>query len=643
MRLTNKRWVAVSAACIVACAALTAGALEKAGNPDGTRVVREMRVIGPVEFGRVTAKTAAEAAALGGKSYEVTLGADETMVDLVKLTGYRPPVLAIGQGADRCGYVVFSVEAERAGRMTLFVANDWWGQLHVNGRLVGEKGGGWNPVADTISYCCTWSPIVFEARKGANELLFRTRPGSCGRWICAFAVGADDRIDFSRTVGTMRREVHSASWGPRSSDRGNIDDDADLKALNLHGWRSHDAPLVSTGQRVVDTHFVFPLLHLDAKDPKNYFFEATDHLFDLVEGCGMKVFYRLGTSIEHSGKWGCNTLDPPDHAKYAEVLAGIVRHYTQGWGGGKKRDIRYWELFNEPDVPPCWRGSYEAFVDLFVTCLKRLKAEFPDLRIGGPAMGSFKADWFDQLLDACAKADVKPDFISFHHYSPRPAELVEQPWVVRRYLDARGLTDCGIVINEWHYLPESGFNGLQMSDSVERFIKAHTGPDGIVGADSAAFAAGVSSGFQATPITQSYYYGCGYQWDWGYRDAYRRLNKPYYAMKMVGELVANYPTRVAVEPTTPNLFLLAGKSAAGDRAAVLVTDYRGKGTALDIGVKGLEGWSIASVTRLDQESNAADALGDAELAGGRLVLRKPAPGSTVYLVSFVRSGRTDGE
>jgi hypothetical protein len=124
--------------------------LEKAGNPDGSRVVKEMRVIGPVEFDRATAKTAAEAAALGGKNYEVTLGADETMVDLVKLTGYRPPILKTGQGADRCGYVVCSVEAERAGRMTLFVANDWWGQLHVNGRLVGEKGGDWD--VDTVKF-----------------------------------------------------------------------------------------------------------------------------------------------------------------------------------------------------------------------------------------------------------------------------------------------------------------------------------------------------------------------------------------------------------------------------------------------------------------------------------------------------------
>ena len=105
MKLTNKRRAVAAVVCVVACAALTAGALEKAGNPDGTRIVKEMRVIGPVEFARATAKTAAEAAALGGKSYEVTLGADEAMVDLVKLTGYRPPILKTGQGADRCGYV----------------------------------------------------------------------------------------------------------------------------------------------------------------------------------------------------------------------------------------------------------------------------------------------------------------------------------------------------------------------------------------------------------------------------------------------------------------------------------------------------------------------------------------------------------
>ena len=41
---------------------------------------------------------------------------------------------------------------------------------------------------------------------------------------------------------------------------------------------------------------------------------------------------------------------PRDPARWAAVCAGIVRHYNEGWAGGFRHDIRYWEIWNEPDL-----------------------------------------------------------------------------------------------------------------------------------------------------------------------------------------------------------------------------------------------------------------------------------------------------
>ena len=109
--------------------------------------------------------------------------------------------------------------------------------------------------------------------------------------------GIDAAFDFVSSPGRVRRELHGASWVTRSYPRGFMNDDKAIAALKLDSFRTHDAPLVNSGQNIVDTHEIFPLMHLDAKDPKNYVFKPTDHFLELNFNLGMKCLYRLGTSI----------------------------------------------------------------------------------------------------------------------------------------------------------------------------------------------------------------------------------------------------------------------------------------------------------------------------------------------------------
>ena len=151
--------------------------------------------------------------------------------------------------------------------------------------------------------------------------------------------------------------------------------------------------------------YVFPLMHLDPSDPKNYFFDTTDFMLDLQYAIGQKPFYRLGTSIEHTGLVHFAAEIPKDFDKMAEAFAGIMRHCLKGWGdpNGKVRPIEYWEIWNEPDGRNnmwSFNGGYDdgdpvnnrnaerrdLFVKFFVKVLKRLKSEFPDVKIGGPAL-----------------------------------------------------------------------------------------------------------------------------------------------------------------------------------------------------------------------------------------------------------------
>ena len=181
--------------------------------------------------------------------------------------------------------------------------------------------------------------------------------------VLSFGALASGEVDFSVPAGRIRPELHSAGYAPRLylGRRTAGFDVPEIKALNLHATRTHDWALINQGQRVIDMHHIFPLEHLDAKDPSNYYFKATDEALRLaIEDAGLEIFYRLGTSIEHTTAKHFNTLAPKNDANYAESMAGIVRHYTRGWADGFEWPIKYWEIYNEPDCGDiCWAGDGE--------------------------------------------------------------------------------------------------------------------------------------------------------------------------------------------------------------------------------------------------------------------------------------------
>ncbi len=242
-------------------------------------------------------------------------------------------------------------------------------------------------------------------------------------------------VDYTTTIGAIRPELHSSGFGPTICGQ-SAQDLADVKSMGFKAARTHDWALLNSFERVCDYFHIFPLPHLDAKDPRNYWFAPTDYLLKRTrEELGLDIFFRLGSSIEHSGhKVHFNTIVPDDFDKVAETFAGTVRHYNNGWANGFEWGIKYWEIWNEPEgIENMWcppegteglsgealeakRAEYRAkFVKFFVTVLKRLKSEFGDsIKAGGPALCYRNDVWIKDILAGCRDAGVAPDFISWH-------------------------------------------------------------------------------------------------------------------------------------------------------------------------------------------------------------------------------------
>ena len=470
----------------------------------------------------------------------------------------------------------------------------------------------------------------------------------------ALAAGAADiAVDFSKPTGKIRPELHSSGCAPRLYPRAIRNDDADIKAMGCYATRTHDWALWNSGQRIVDTHFIFPLMHLDPKDPKNYYFKATDEALRLSKDIGLKILYRLGSSIEHTDGVHFNVLDPEDHEKYAEVLAGIMRHYLKGWADGFEWADAFqgWEIWNEPDgttncyvIPECketdWLKRMDLhkprFCHLFATVLKRLKSEFPDQQIGGPALCCAREDYFRTLLQACKDTGVAPDFVSWHGYGDVPESFLMSIPKMRALLDEFGFKNTRMIIDEWHYLRDSNWNGVHGGVPVA-YRRAHDGPSGLCNIDSAAFNLYLLSKFQYTALDEAYWYGSSPTGNWGWLNADGTLNKCWYSMKLFGDFVKAAEMKVEVKVDAKkekSVAAVAGLSADGRTASLVVADYRGKNDKLFVEIKGLGGVKSATALVLDHTRDLTPVPVD--FSKDTICLPRIDENSAAYLVTLER-------
>lgn len=463
-------------------------------------------------------------------------------------------------------------------------------------------------------------------------------------------------VNFNNDLGRLRPELHSSGFGPTVASQ-TAQDLQDIRAMGFRYARTHDWALVNANQRVCDWHHIFPLPKLDAKNPDYYVFAPTDFLLKRTrEEAGLDIFFRLGTSIEHTQKTGVhfNAAIPEDFDKVAEVFAGTVRHYNRGWANGFDWNIKYWEIWNEPDgtddmwcLPEgdekSWHPKDAAdkaklvkrrglFVKFFVTCLKRLKAEFGDaIKVGGPALCIYKEDYFRELLQACKDAGVAPDFISWHGYQRDPLIFNRNADEARALCDSFGFSKCELILNEWHYFGEN-YSWADMQKSSDPAVKARVweGPDSHNGIRSTAFTLAALANMQLSKLDQAYFYGCRHVGNWGFKDELQSKYKVFYGLKLFGDIVRNYTTICGVT-TEGSVTTLAVKNATGKKG-LLVVDYGGAQRFITVNVEGVEVSSKPKCTLLDYQHDLTPC--GLSFKDGKVCFEKPDFFSAVFFVEF---------
>ena len=250
--------------------------------------------------------------------------------------------------------------------------------------------------------------------------------------------------------------------------------------------RLHDVGGVFGGGRFVDIPNIFRDFEADVYDPASYDFTFTDVLLKNLVEAGVEPYYRLGITIENQAEIKAYYTHPPkDYEKWVRICEHIIRHYTEGWADGFHYNIRYWEIWNEPEVQRemMWCGTFEEYYRLYDVTAKHLKACFPHLMIGGYASCGFYAiapkngldpvtnlpgtippseheqklmRFFDGFFAYIKEHRSPIDFFSWHTYTNISRVAIMDEWLHNK-LEELGYGGLETHLNEWNpYANEFG-------------------------------------------------------------------------------------------------------------------------------------------------------------------------------------------
>lgn len=414
-------------------------------------------------------------------------------------------------------------------------------------------------------------------------------------------------VDCTSPVAALRA-LHGVNDGPLHAG-GTLDLSGAFRDIGVPLTRLHDChwPVAD----VVDIHVVFPSFDADASDPASYDFRRTDDYIQSIVDVGSQVIFRLGESIEHS-KRKLHVHPPADVDQWSAICLGIVRHYNAGWADGFHHNIRYWEIWNEPENRPAmWTGDDEDYYRMYAATARLLKQHFPAVSVGGPAVGYAgelrgqqlePSPFVREFLARCRRDALPLDFFSWHSYTNNPWELYDRAQAVRRLLDESGFQSAESHLNEWNYLPDKDWSPMmaQVPHARQAWFER------VQGSEGAAFTAASLIVLQDAPLDAANFYSAANH-GFGMFNEYGVPYKNYHAFRAFQQLLAT-PSRLRVDGTLPRgVALIAGTDDHQSRYNILVSNTAAEPhlLSLRLSLSGERHFAVG-LLRLDAQHNLVD-------------------------------------
>lgn len=200
-------------------------------------------------------------------------------------------------------------------------------------------------------------------------------------------------------------------------------------------------------------------------------FSLLDQTVNDILAMGALPFFSLSYMPSAFTPSGSVIDSPTDWNNWKNLVRATVEHYS----GKSNRNLSkiYYEVWNEPDLPQF--GNWKLYPDKDYRILYFHASKGANearntnvFSFGGPAAGSFYANWVSGFISYVEANDLRLDFYSWHRYH-RNTQMFEKDAVnIRNILkNSSRFANLPLVLSEWGI--ESENNPINNSDRAAAF------------------------------------------------------------------------------------------------------------------------------------------------------------------------------
>ncbi|GAG22249.1 unnamed protein product, partial [marine sediment metagenome] len=190
--------------------------------------------------------------------------------------------------------------------------------------------------------------------------------------------------------------------------------------------------------------------------------------FEMFKSAGITPILAFHNTPNWMSRDGTRDSPPKDFEAWGKLVSEVVRHVNVE----KNYGVKYFEVWNEPDLPFWKNGTPEDFVKLYDVFVKAVRSVDPQARVGGPATSGSGAEsgmvyrgaaqwtYLKAFIRHCGDNKVPLDFLSFHRYELDPGQAKLTCEEIRGWLqEYPHMRDAELFVSEWNIAPGKDRSG----------------------------------------------------------------------------------------------------------------------------------------------------------------------------------------